>query len=126
MISPIVTVHNGIHVVRDDLFLGGTKARFLPVLFDDAEEVVYASPCEGGAQTALAHAVLECDGASQGLGVTDVGVSALTCYSVNHCALITVKLCPFNCAIKRSKFNTLPVKRITATDRSKICGTFKD
>ena len=52
MIAPIVTVHNGIHVVRDDLFLGGTKARFLPVLFDDAEEVVYASPCEGGAQTA--------------------------------------------------------------------------
>jgi len=52
---PIVTVHSGIHVVRDDLFPGGTKARFLPALFDDADEVVYASPCEGGAQTALAH-----------------------------------------------------------------------
>ena len=41
--------------MRDDLFPGGTKARFLPVLFQDADEVVYASPCEGGAQTALAH-----------------------------------------------------------------------
>ena len=41
-------------VVRDDLFPGGTKARFLPVLFRDAAEVVYASPAEGGAQTALA------------------------------------------------------------------------
>ena len=32
----------------------GTKARFLPILFEDANEVVYASPAEGGAQTALA------------------------------------------------------------------------
>ena len=55
MTPPIVTIHSGIHVVRDDLFPGGTKARFLPVLFNDAEEVVYASPAEGGAQTALAH-----------------------------------------------------------------------
>lgn len=55
MIPPIVKVHNGISVVRDDLFKGGTKARFLPVLFENADEVVYASPCEGGAQTALAH-----------------------------------------------------------------------
>ena len=55
MTTPIVTQHNGISVIRDDLFPGGTKARFLPVLFDHADEVVYASPCEGGAQTALAH-----------------------------------------------------------------------
>lgn len=55
MIPPIVKVHNGIHVVRDDLYPGGTKARFLPALFDNTDEVVYASPCEGGAQTALAH-----------------------------------------------------------------------
>lgn len=41
-------------MVRDDLFPGGTKARFLGVLFDHAEEVVYASPAQGGAQTALA------------------------------------------------------------------------
>lgn len=52
---PIVREHEGIAVVRDDLFPGGTKARFLPVLFRDADEVVYASPAEGGAQTALAH-----------------------------------------------------------------------
>lgn len=55
MTPPIVSKHGGISVIRDDLFLGGTKARFLPVLFDNADEVVYASPCEGGAQTALAH-----------------------------------------------------------------------
>lgn len=55
MTPPIVKVHDGISVIRDDLFPGGTKARFLPVLFDGADEVVYASPCEGGAQTALAH-----------------------------------------------------------------------
>jgi len=55
MTPPIVTHHDGIAVVRDDLFPVGTKARFLPVLFDDSDEVVYASPAEGGAQTALAH-----------------------------------------------------------------------
>jgi len=53
--APVVREHQGIHVVRDDLFPGGTKARFLPVLFDAVDEVVYASPAEGGAQTALAH-----------------------------------------------------------------------
>jgi 1-aminocyclopropane-1-carboxylate deaminase/D-cysteine desulfhydrase-like pyridoxal-dependent ACC family enzyme len=52
--KPIVTVHEGIHVVRDDLYPGGTKARFLPVLFENADEVVYASPAQGGAQVALA------------------------------------------------------------------------
>lgn len=52
---PIVRLHDGVHVVRDDLFVGGTKARFLAVLFDGADEVVYASPAQGGAQTALAH-----------------------------------------------------------------------
>jgi cysteine synthase len=51
---PVVTDHFGIQVVRDDLFPGGTKARFAGRLFDGAEEVVYASPAEGGAQTALA------------------------------------------------------------------------
>jgi hypothetical protein len=54
MTRPIVREHDGILVVRDDLFDGGTKARFLPALFKDVSEVVYASPAEGGAQTALA------------------------------------------------------------------------
>jgi hypothetical protein len=53
--TPIVKEYFGINVVRDDLFPGGTKARFLPYLFDGVDELVYASPCEGGAQTALAH-----------------------------------------------------------------------
>lgn len=55
MIPPVVVEHRGIRVVRDDLFPGGTKARFLPLLFARSAEVVYASPAEGGAQTALAH-----------------------------------------------------------------------
>ncbi|WP_439579349.1 pyridoxal-phosphate dependent enzyme [Elioraea sp.] len=55
MIAPVVETHEGTRVVRDDLFPGGTKARFLPALFAAADEVVYASPAEGGAQTALAH-----------------------------------------------------------------------
>jgi hypothetical protein len=50
--KPQVIQHNGVYVVRDDLFTGGTKARFIPSLFDGADEVVYASPAEGGAQTA--------------------------------------------------------------------------
>lgn len=52
--TPTVVDYDGIRVVRDDLFPGGTKARFLGMLFDGAPEVVYASPAEGGAQTALA------------------------------------------------------------------------
>ena len=54
MVKPRVTEHDDVFVVRDDLFEGGTKARFIPLLFDRADEVVYASPAEGGAQTALA------------------------------------------------------------------------
>jgi hypothetical protein len=50
----IVREHNGVLVVRDDLYPGGTKARFMPVLFEGADEAVYASPAEGGAQSALA------------------------------------------------------------------------
>lgn len=53
--TPTVTEHEGIVVVRDDLFPGGTKARYLGALYEKAAEVVYASPAEGGAQTALAH-----------------------------------------------------------------------
>lgn len=54
MTRPIVREHGGVLVVRDDLFPGGTKARFLPGLFEGIGEAVYASPAEGGAQTALA------------------------------------------------------------------------
>ena len=54
MVKPRVIEHDDVFVVRDDLFPGGTKARFLPILFEGADEVVYASPGEGGAQTALA------------------------------------------------------------------------
>jgi hypothetical protein len=52
---PIAREHNGKLVVRDDLYPGGTKARFIGLLYAVADEVVYASPAEGGAQTALAH-----------------------------------------------------------------------
>ncbi|MBK8175225.1 MAG: pyridoxal-phosphate dependent enzyme [Rhodospirillales bacterium] len=51
---PIVETHERILVVRDDRFPGGTKARFLPALFATADELVYATPAEGGAQTAIA------------------------------------------------------------------------
>jgi len=56
-LNPIVIKeHDGVLVVREDLIAGGTKARVLPVLFDGAEEYVYASPVYGYAQIALAHA----------------------------------------------------------------------
>lgn len=54
MIPPVVERHDGVLVVRDDLYPGGTKARFLGALFRGAAEIVYASPAEGGAQFALA------------------------------------------------------------------------
>lgn len=54
MTTPIITEHNGIFVARDDLFLGGTKARYIGHLFAANDEIVYASPPQGGAQTALA------------------------------------------------------------------------
>jgi hypothetical protein len=52
---PIIRIHNGIHVVREDLFPGGTKARFIWSYFDGTDELVYATPAEGGAQYAMAH-----------------------------------------------------------------------
>jgi hypothetical protein len=59
---PIVSTHRGITVVRDDLFPGGTKARYVGQAFAEADVVVYATPCEGGAQTALAHAARQLSG----------------------------------------------------------------
>jgi hypothetical protein len=61
MTAPIVEKHNGVLVVRDDLFEGGTKARFIPSLFNGVSEVVYASPVQGGAQTALATVAAQID-----------------------------------------------------------------
>lgn len=52
--TPVVVEHDGILVIRDDLYPGGTKARFLGAFFVGADEAVYAGPAEGGAQTALA------------------------------------------------------------------------
>lgn len=52
--APIIREHEGIFVVRDDLLPGGTKARFVQLLFEGCDELVYASPAEGGAQTAIA------------------------------------------------------------------------
>lgn len=55
MTAPIVETHQGVWVIRDDLYPGGTKARYIGRAFEGANEAVYASPPEGGAQTALAH-----------------------------------------------------------------------
>jgi len=52
--APVIIEHESVLVVRDDLFSGGTKARFLGTMFEGVDEVVYASPAEGGAQVALA------------------------------------------------------------------------
>jgi hypothetical protein len=54
MTIPYLDYLHGVYIVRDDLYPGGTKARFLPGLYDDTDEIVYASPPQGGAQTALA------------------------------------------------------------------------
>lgn len=57
---PRVDVIEGIRVVRDDLIPGGTKARVIPILFDDKhDEYVYAGPCQGYAQVALAYCCRE-------------------------------------------------------------------
>ena len=50
MIEPQIIEHDDVFVVRDDLFPGGSKARFIPSLFDNVSEVVYVSPAEGGAR----------------------------------------------------------------------------
>lgn len=59
MTAPIEIMHEGIAVVRDDLLPGGTKTRFIRRLFEAVDELVYASPCEGGAQTAIATVAAE-------------------------------------------------------------------
>ncbi len=60
MTQPVVIEDwDGIRVVRDDLVPGGTKARVVHLLFDHREEYVYAGPCQGYAQVALAYACRE-------------------------------------------------------------------
>lgn len=54
-----ITEHGGIYVVRDDRVQGGTKRRVLAPLLAGADEWVYASPCQGYAQVALAYACRE-------------------------------------------------------------------
>lgn len=51
----IIEKHNGIHVLRDDLLIGGTKSILMPILDNDVniKEFVYASPVYGGFQIAL-------------------------------------------------------------------------
>jgi threonine dehydratase len=58
---PDIEEINGVLVVRDDRFPGGTKARVLPSILADinAAEFVYASPAYGYAQIALAYAARE-------------------------------------------------------------------
>lgn len=58
---PVVERHGNVTVVREDLIPGGTKARFIDALFQDIDEMVYASPTQGGAQTALALAARRLD-----------------------------------------------------------------
>lgn len=52
----IVEDWDGFRVVRDDKVPGGTKARVIHCLFDERDEYVYAGPCQGYAQVALAYA----------------------------------------------------------------------
>lgn len=60
MTPPILRQHGRLLVIRDDLYPGGTKARFLrQMMAGDCDEVVYASPAEGGAQTAIATVAAE-------------------------------------------------------------------
>ena len=54
--DPVITKHQNIYVVRDDLIPGGTKRCFADALIRNNDEVVYASPVYGGAQIAIAHA----------------------------------------------------------------------
>lgn len=54
--TPVVEEWDHLRIVRDDLIPGGTKARVAHLLFDHYSEYVYAGPCQGYAQVAVAHA----------------------------------------------------------------------
>ena len=54
--SPVITEHDGIRVVRDDLLAGGTKRRafnYYVASLPEVNEFVYASPRQGYAQLSL-------------------------------------------------------------------------
>jgi hypothetical protein len=54
--APHVEWQEGMHIVRDDLHPGGSKARFLPRLIPaSTREVVFGGPFCGGAPVALAY-----------------------------------------------------------------------
>lgn len=57
--KPVVELHEGVSVVRDDLIEGGSKVRALPALLTGADEFVYASPSYGHAQLAIARVAVE-------------------------------------------------------------------
>jgi hypothetical protein len=54
--APVIEHVGEVLVVRDDLVPGGTKARVLLDMLEPGREYVYASPAQGYAQVALAHA----------------------------------------------------------------------
>lgn len=54
--KPIIEIHNGVSVLRDDLLPGGTKSILFDTILDsNVDEYIYASPVYGGAQIALSH-----------------------------------------------------------------------
>lgn len=65
--DPVIEMHEGIFVVRDDLIPGGTKQRVLERWLPEMgpAEYVYAGPREGYAQVALAEACLSLRGRMQ-------------------------------------------------------------
>lgn len=54
---PVIKLVGRFYVVRDDLILGGTKVRYMLPLLEGVRQrsIVYAGPCQGYAQIALAH-----------------------------------------------------------------------
>ena len=53
MVKPRVIEHDDVFVCAMTFFQVGLRPDFIPSLFNGVTEVVYASPAEGGAQTAL-------------------------------------------------------------------------
>lgn len=51
---PIIKLHEGVMVVRDDFTIGGTKSRVLGMFMEPGVTYAYASPAYGYAQVAIA------------------------------------------------------------------------